>query len=188
MREGRGRLSSLDLLPDEAQEDLVWACKELYAAKRTQADILFELNDRLAVKGIEPVSKSAFNRKAIRLAASTRRMQETKQIFEALSGHLAPDQIDDQTVALGEFIKQLIFDLMQPGAKKLDATGAMMLATAFSKVVQGQKVSADRRQQLQKEFAQKAAQAVEQVAAKRGTDAGTIAAIKAALRGEGAPA
>ena len=40
--EGRGRLSSLDMLPDEAQEDLVWACQELYARARSQAEMLID--------------------------------------------------------------------------------------------------------------------------------------------------
>ena len=183
-RDTRGRLSSLDQLPDEAQEDLIWACQQLYARQRTQADILFELNDRLAVKGVDAISKSAFNRKAIRLAASMRRMQETRQVFEALSGHLAPELIDDQTVALGEFLKQLIFDLLQPGAGDLDTKGAMELSRAFKEVVAGQKISADRRLRMEQEFANKAAKAVERIAGARGTDAATISAIKAALRGE----
>ena len=186
MRETRGRLSTLDQLPEEAQDDLVWACRELYARQRTQADILEELNGRLADKGLQLISKSAFNRKAVRLATSMRRMQETKQIFEALSGHLAPEKIDDQTVALGEFLKQLIFDLLQPGAADVDPMGAMMLSKAFKEVVQGQKISAERRRDLEKEFAAKAVKAVDTVAGKRGTDAATIAAIKAALRGEAA--
>ena len=183
-RDTRGRLSSLDQLPDEAQEDLIWACQQLYARQRSQLDILSELNGRLADKGLALISKSAFNRKAIRLAASMRRMQETRQVFEALSGHLAPEMIDDQTVALGEFLKQLIFDLLQPGAGDLDTKGAMELSRAFKEVVAGQKISADRRLRMEKEFAAKASQAVERIAGARGTDAATISAIKAALRGE----
>lgn len=46
MAEKRGQLSSLDLLPDEAQDDLVWAIGELNRRQRTQTDILFEFNDR----------------------------------------------------------------------------------------------------------------------------------------------
>jgi hypothetical protein len=174
--EGRGRLSSLDLLPDEAQEDLVWACQELYARARSQADILFELNDKLAVKGIEPISRSAFNRKALRLAASMRRMQETKQIFEALSGQLQPEKLDDHSVALGEFLKQLIFDLLQPGAGDHDADSAMKLGRAFRDVLAGQKISGDRRLALQKEFAAKAAKAIDQIAADEAGASGLPAA------------
>jgi hypothetical protein len=181
---GRGRLSSLDLLPEEAQDDLVWACQELYAAKRTQADILFEFNDRLAVKGIEPISRSAFNRRAIKLAASLRRMQETKEIFSALSAHLDPERLDEHSVALGEFLKQVVFELIQPGAAALNPQGAMMLSRAFRDILHGQKISAERRAQLEKEFATKASRAVEKIAGQRGTDPTTIEAIKAALRGE----
>ncbi len=181
--EGRGRLSSLDMLPDEAQDDLVWACQQLYARDRTQADILFELNDKLAVKGIEPISRSAFNRKALRLAASMRRMQETKQIFEALSGQLQPEKLDDHSVALGEFLKQLIFDLLQPGAGDHDADSAMKLGRAFRDVLAGQKISGDRRLALQKEFAAKAARAVEDVGRTKGLTADTVDTIKREILG-----
>lgn len=190
-RETRGRLSSLDQLPDEAQEDLVWACGELYARQRTQAEILADLNGRLADKGLDLISKSAFNRKAVRLAASMRRMQETKEIFSALSGHLAPDQIDDQTVALGEFLKQLVFDLLQPGAGELSPKQAMELSRAFKDVIAGQKISADRRTQLEKEFAAKATKAVEKITQSKGLTQETADAIKReilGIRDEGKPA
>ena len=64
----RGRLSSLDLSPEEGHDDIVWAMAQLNERKRSQEDIRFELNDRLAVKGIDAISKSAFNRRAVRIA------------------------------------------------------------------------------------------------------------------------
>ena len=80
MAEGRGRLSSIDLLPEEAQDDILWALGELNQRQRTQADILFELNDRLEAKGFEAISKSAFNRNSTKLAARSRRIAERQQI------------------------------------------------------------------------------------------------------------
>ena len=75
-RQTRGRLSSLDLLPEDCTDDVVWAMGELNARKRSQADILFELNDRLAVKGCDIISKSAFNRRAVRVALIQARREE----------------------------------------------------------------------------------------------------------------
>lgn len=49
----RRRLSSIDMLPEEAADDIVWATQQLAQRTRTQQDILFELNDRLEAKGIE---------------------------------------------------------------------------------------------------------------------------------------
>lgn len=175
---GRGRLSSLDLLPEEAQDDLVWACQQLAARQRTQADILFEFNDRLAVKGIEPVSKSAFNRKAIRIAAATRRQRETREIFSALSGDIEPARIDEHSIVLGEFLKTLIFELLQPGAAEHDADSAMKLSRGFKEIMVGQKISADRRAAEEKRANDKAVQAIEAVGKAKGLTMETVEAIK----------
>ena len=52
-RPGRGRLSSMDLIPEEGQDDIVWAVAELNKRQRSAKEILFDLNDRLAAKGID---------------------------------------------------------------------------------------------------------------------------------------
>ena len=64
-REGRGRLSSIDLLPEEAEEDVVWALEQLRARNLPQTVILAEFNERLADKGIEAISKSSWSRYAV---------------------------------------------------------------------------------------------------------------------------
>ena len=66
-RPGRGRLSSLDLLPVDAEADVIWAMGELRARKRLQIDILDSFNLRLTTKGLGPISASAFGRAAMRV-------------------------------------------------------------------------------------------------------------------------
>ncbi|NKC04275.1 hypothetical protein HGG75_04965 [Ochrobactrum pseudogrignonense] len=39
-RRGRSRLDSMELLPEEAQDDVVWAISQLNERRRSQADIL----------------------------------------------------------------------------------------------------------------------------------------------------
>jgi Skp family chaperone for outer membrane proteins len=175
---GRGRLSSLDLLPEEAQDDLIWACQQLAERQRTQADILFEFNDRLAVKGIDAVSKSAFNRKAVRIAAATRRQRETREIFSALSGDIEPARIDEHSIVLGEFLKTLIFELLQPGSAEHDADSAMKLSKGFKEIMVGQKISADRRAAEEKRATEKAVAAIEAVGKAKGLTTETVEAIK----------
>lgn len=175
---GRGRLSSLDLLPEEAQDDLIWACQQLAERQRTQADILFEFNDRLEAKGIEHVSKSAFNRKAIRIAAATRRQRETREIFSALSGDIDPARIDEHSIVLGEFLKTLIFELLQPGSAEHDADSAMKLSKGFKEIMVGQKISADRRAAEEKRATEKAVAAIEAVGKAKGLTTETVEAIK----------
>lgn len=181
--ETRGRLSSLDLLPDEAQDDLVWALGELNARQRTQADILFDLNDRLAVKGVEPVSKSAFNRKAVRIARQQKRREEAREIYASLASDLDASKIDEASVVVGEMIKTLIVEMLDADGAQMTSTGAMELAQAYVKAIQGQKMSADLRKQREKEFEAKAATAIEKVAKARGLAADTVADIKAQILG-----
>lgn len=163
MTSGRGRLSAIDMLPEEAEADIVWAARELAARKRTQADILFELNDRLAVIGCGPISKSAFNRRAVRLAAAQRRMADARAMFEGISEEFSPQNVDENTIILGEFIKTLIIELVDDGAGDKTPKEAMELARAFHHTVQAQKVSADRRRQLEADAKARLEKAVEQV-------------------------
>lgn len=183
MTPGRGRLSSLDLVPEHAQDDIVWALGELNQRTRTQADILFELNDRLAVKGVEPISKSAFSRKAVRLAAASRRLEEARFMFAGLADHFTPEKVDENNIALGEIIKTLIFELTDEGAGAQNPKGAMELARAYLATIQGQKLSSARRQQLAAELESKTEKAVDEVAREKGLTAETVAAIKSKILG-----
>ena len=148
---GRGRLSSIDVLPEEASDDVVWACQELAKRSRTQADILFELNDRLEAKGLDTISRSAFSRKSVRLAAAQRRMQEARAMFEGLATQFTASDVDENTVILGEFIKTLIVELIDDQAGDKTPKQAMELARAFHATVSAQKISTDRRQKIEAE-------------------------------------
>jgi hypothetical protein len=180
-RAGRGRLSSLDLIPDEGRDDVMWALEELNARKRSQADILFELNDRLEGKGIEGISKSAFNRTAVRTAAAARRIAEARAVFAGIAPQFTPESIDQNSIVLGEVIKTLILELIdEPGQTP---KGAMELARAFLATIQGQKLSADRRMKIEADMKDQAAKAIDQVAKAKGFTAETVQALKAQILG-----
>lgn len=164
----RNRLSSLDLVPDDAQDDIVWAIGELNQRQRTQADILFELNDRLATKGVDPISSSAFNRKAVKLRAVQIRLDEARHIFTGIADQFTPEKVDDNSIVLGEFIKMLVFELTQADAKDRSPKEAMELARAFHDTVKGQAMSSARRGKLEEEFRKKTAAAIGAVAKKAG--------------------
>ncbi len=173
MADGRGRLSSIDLLPDEAQDDIVWAMGELNQRKRSQADILFELNDRLAVKGCEPVSKSAFNRKSMRVAAYSRRISESRALFEGIAPQFTPDKVDETNIVIGEMIKVLIAEMLDAEAGDFESKDAMHLASAYVKAIQGQNLSSERKRKLAAEFAQKIGEAAATVEKAKGITADT---------------
>jgi len=160
-RKGRGRLSSLDMLPDEAQDDLIWALGQLNKRRRSQADILFELNDRLAVRGIEPVSRSAFNRKAMRLAKRTMQLEERRHVYAGIAERLTPEEVSKADIVLGEFLKTLIDELLDGEA--LDSKNAMELAKAYKETVVAQRHSAEHRRKLEAEAQAKITKAVDAV-------------------------
>lgn len=114
-REGPGRLHSIDLLPAEADAEIHWANGELAARRRTQADILFELNDRLAVVGCGPISASAFNRYAIAKASATRAMAELTAIGGAVAEVLGTDSADKITLLISQMIRVAAYRHLSKG-------------------------------------------------------------------------
>lgn len=182
-RPGRGRLSSMDLVPEEGQDDIVWAVAELNKRERTANEILFEMNDRLAAKGIDPISKSAFNRKSLRLAAMSRRLDEARHIFSGIAPQFTAEKVDQGTVVLGEFIKLLILDLVEHDGGTIGTKGAMELARAHLAVIQAQKISAERRRALEADFKAEAEKAIDKVAKARGVSAEATEALRRELFG-----
>lgn len=178
-RSGRGRLSSIDLLPEEAEADVAWAMQELRERKRTQVEIHAEFNERLAEHGIEPVSLSAFNRHALRVAALARRLEATKEITATLSERLGAAETDETTIVLAEMIKSVIFEVLgEAGEAGLSPKAAMEAARALQAVVAAQKTSAKRRAEVEREARKEAVQRIEKVASEAGLSAERIAQLR----------
>lgn len=182
-REGRGRLSTMDLVPEDGQDDVQWALGELNNRQRTAADILVELNERLEVKGIDPISKSAFNRRSVKLAAMSNRLNEARHIFEGLAPQFTAEKVDQHTLVLGEFIKILVFELAQNDGGAIGTKGAMELARAHLAVIQGQKISSERRLKLEADFKAQAGEAIEKAVKARGMSAETAEDLRRGLFG-----
>jgi len=180
----KNRLSSLDLVPEHAQDDIVWAIGELNQRQRTQIEILAELNERLAAKEVEPISWQAFNRKALKLRAVQIRLDEARYIFTGIADQFTPEKVDDNSIVLGEFIKMLVFELTQTDAAQRSPKEAMELARAYHDTVKGQSMSAARRTKLEAEFKTKAEAAIEKVGAVKGISAEAKEAFKAMLFGQ----
>jgi hypothetical protein len=183
MAEGRGRLSSIDLLPEEARDDIVWAMAQLNGRTKTQADILFELNDKLEAKGIPGISKSAFNRKAVRVASAARRLAESRALFEGLAPQFTPERVDQTNLVIGELIKCLITEMLDADGSEFTPKGAMELSRAYLSTIQAQKQSTERRAKAEAAFKEEAGKAVDKVAAKTGLSAETRERLKAEILG-----
>lgn len=189
MISGRERrvLGSLDLLPEECEDDVVWALAQLNKRERTQADILFELNDRLAVKGQGPISRSAFSRRSVRLKRRADRLAERNAIYSGIVEKITPETMADQDIVLGELLKTLIDELIDEARVPQDVKE---LAAAFRQTVAAQQASANL-----KAKAEAAAEKKLEKAVKTATDqveksghkveaADVLALIRKAYRGE----
>lgn len=107
--EGRGRLSSIDLLPPEAEPDIVWANAALVARKLPGDAILAEFNELLMDRGIAPISKGAWSRYSVRKAVQWRRMEEGHVVMAQLHAALDGDAPDQVTLVIGEMLKLAVF-------------------------------------------------------------------------------
>ncbi|MCT7668200.1 DUF3486 family protein [Shinella kummerowiae] len=158
MAKGRGRLSAIDLLPDECEPIIAWATQELADRSRTETDIYGEFRTKLiALQGeigldFDIPSSSTFNRFSMRLAQMTRRLEQTREIAATLSQRLDATGSDDLTMIAAEAIKTLIFEVLQStGEAGLGPKGAMELANALRAASAAQVTSSNRRMKLEAE-------------------------------------
>lgn len=179
-REGRGRLSSIDLLPDEATSDIGWANDQLRERKLPANVIFTEFNERLADKGIKPISRSAWNRYSVRQAIQFRKHDETGKMASELVSKLGPNAADDVTVMVAEMLKVAMFEHLEEG--KLSTKALQELSRGLASLVAAQKNSLEHRLRLQREEdLKKTAEAVNEVGKKAGVSLETLAEINRAL-------
>ena len=191
---GRGRLSSIDMLPDECSDLISWANQELAGRDRTQTEIYFEfcakLEDIRTASGLEfkTPSNSAFNRYSMRQAAMLRRLEDTREIAKTISERFDAETSDELTLMAAEAIKSLVFELLEAGGEAGHTPkSAMELANALRAATAAQSVSSDRRRKVQAEFDAGAEAAIEKVAKAKGWTSKTANAIKAEVLGVKAP-
>lgn len=169
-QEGRGRLSSIDMLPEEAEPDIVWALDQLRDRSKPAKMILVEFNARLADRGLSPVSKSAWGRWSIRKAIQFRRLDEARHIASELVPSLGTDGPDHVTMMIAEMVKVSALELLEGG--DVSSKGLMELSRAVSSAVAAQKVSAENRRKLEDEVEARLAKAAAAIA-EVGSAAGT---------------
>lgn len=190
-RRGRGRLSSIQLLPEEVSDIVIWAAGELQAAKRTQIDIYKDFAQRLDERQREArgelefdiPSRTAFNRYSIGLDAMTREMNEMREMASAVVGTLDEQESDDLTLCVTEAIKGIIFHLIRTRKDEIDPKAIANLSNGMLRILQAQNVSTARRQKIEQEYRQKVATSVETAARERGMSDDTVEAIKAKILG-----
>jgi hypothetical protein len=185
-QEGRGHLSSIDMLPDEAEAAIVWANDALRERKLPSAVILAEFNEKLADVGIEPISKSAWGRYAVRKAIQFRRLDEIQRMGGELARTMDAKAPDEVTVAVAELVKVAAFEILEEG--EVSTSGLMQISRALQSAVSAQKTSAEYRERLEKEVQARLAEAAKQageIGKKKGVSPEALAEINRALMGQG---
>jgi len=196
---GRGKLSSIDLLPEEADEAIAWANAELRERNLPQTEILRTFNAMLADKGIKGVSKSAFGRHSVRLAVELRKLKAARDITEAVLARLPPGERSDATLALSELVKFRLAEMVtsdeEPSVKELaNVTLALIRLSTIARREQDARIAGkkDQREDADREKADAekeaeanrvAADKVEQIGSDAGLSAERIARIRREVLG-----
>lgn len=190
-RGGRGQLSSIDELPDEAEPHIVWALEQLRERKLKQNIILMEFNERLADVAhehdieIKPISKSSFNRFSVKKARLFRRLDEVQRMGSELASSMGAEEPDQVTIAVAELLKVAAFEVLEGG--EVSTKQIMELSRALQSAVGAQEKSAQYRERLQKEVSAKLAEAAAKVGAigeKAGVSEEAMTKIKLAFAGQ----
>ncbi|MDG3580403.1 DUF3486 family protein [Rhizobium sp. YJ-22] len=177
MARGRGRLSNIELLPEECGPIVAWAAEMLQDRDANMTDIYGQFVGKLEAiqreyRGeldFKIPSLSAFGRYSMKLATLTQRLNDTREIAATLAERFDPDASDNLTVIAAEAIKTLVFEVLtNAGEAGIDPKGAMSLANALRAAAQAQGVSTARRQKLEADMAEKAKAAVSAVVKTKG--------------------
>lgn len=174
--QGRGRLSSFELMPSEADHLIAEAAQELSKRERTQVEIYRDFVTKCERLMAEHHGElefaipafSSFNRFSIRMARMTRRLDQTKIIVAQLAERFDPADSDNLTIMAAESLKALVLGMMEAGEDGLASKDAANLATALRQLQAAQNMSSDRRRKMQAEMAGKIDAAAAAVADARG--------------------
>lgn len=188
---GRGRLSSFDLLPTEADHIVAWAASELADREKTQTGIYAEFVGKCEALMAEHRGElefaipafSSFNRFSIRQARLSNRLDQTREIVAVLAQKHDAKASDDLTIIAGEMIKSVVLHMLGDAADGVAPKELKELADAMRSAQTAQNMSADRKAKVEASVKARMAEAVDTVAKARGLTGETAEAIKKQILG-----
>ncbi|QYK42853.1 MAG: DUF3486 family protein [Paracoccaceae bacterium] len=191
MASGRGRLSSFDLLPKEADHIVAWAAGELADREKTQTDIYAEFVTRCEALMKEHRGElefripafASFNRFSLRQARLSRRLDQTREIVAVLSQKHDAKASDDLTIMAAEMVKAVVLHMLGDAADGVEPKELKALADGLRAAQAAQNMSADRRAKIEAAVKDRMAEAVDTVARARGLTGDTTEAIKREILG-----
>ena len=191
MGTGRGRLSSFDLLPPEADAIVSWAAGELSDRDKTQTEIYAEFVARCQALMAEHRGElefripafASFNRYSLRQARLSRRLDQTRDIVAVLAEKHDAKAADDLTIIAAEMIKATVLHVLGDAADGLPPKMLKELADAMRSAQAAQNMSSDRKTKETTQLQKRLGEAVEAVAKAKGLTAETTEQIKAEILG-----
>ena len=183
----RGRLSSIDLLPEECGGIVSWAAAELVANKRTLVDIYGEFRDKLIALqgelgiGFDIPSFSSFHRHSARKAAITQELAMRRDIYSAVADGLSAKDSDDLTIFISETVKTLIAAIVEEaitGRATTSAKDIRELANAAFKIEQARNLSGRTRRTDEDEVSKKLGDAIDKATEAAGLSGEAAAKIR----------
>lgn len=191
MATGRGRLSSLDLMPPEANGIVAWAAGELADRERTQTEIYAEFVTKCEQLMAEHRGElefripafSSFNRYSMRQARMSRRLDQTRDIVKVLSLKHDAKTADEVTIIAAEMIKAAVLYATGDGEDVMDGKELKALAEALRAAQGAQNLSTTRKAKEDEQLQWRLGEAVDAVAKAKGMTAETADQIKAEILG-----
>ncbi len=188
-RNGRGRVSSIDLLPEELRVRLTTALRE---KRLTQTDITRQLNELLDKQGLQPVSRSAVGRYSQKIEAKLEQQRRVTEAAEALtSGMEDTAKKSDVGRALTQVIKNMAMDLVMEFDGEKDPDKLLARVTKLANITErierassmGAKREMDVHRFVESEFKQKAVDAIDVAAREKGLSGELVDELKVKMLG-----
>jgi len=182
----RGRLSTIDLLPDEAVPYANAAIAALKERRRTQDDIREELNNHLLSLGLNPISFAAFSRKALQIAAMGANLIQAREIAAVMAEKLNDAPQGNVGLLLVETLKALVYDvIMNQSLSDGDASIDMLRksADAIMRLERARKMNVETEAKRAKEFVGKADEAVVRAGKQAGLSKDQVSQIRREVLG-----
>lgn len=167
-RQGRGRLSSIDRLPEDIRVHINDALRD---RRMTQAEILDQINGLLLARGKKAISSSAFNRYALNFEERVTKMRHAREAANAIVGKLDVDKNTDLGLATTELVKTAVFDRVFNDQDDLDVDTINKLALAIQRLERASADSDKRVAEIRRRTLEKAAEQVEETAMQMGQTA-----------------
>ncbi|MGE4298916.1 MAG: phage protein Gp27 family protein [Desulfovibrionaceae bacterium] len=172
-RKGRGRPSTIDLLPEDLRVELHAALRE---KKLTQGDIAAAMNRLLEERGLATrISKSALNRYSLAMEERSAQLREAREAADAIVAPLEQVGHTDLGRAVTEVVKSLAFDFVV----KADTTGEPIsidtlksLAIVCERMEKASKTGVEREIAIREEAKRAALEKAAKVAAEVSQEAG----------------